>query len=97
MGKALQQESTTIDQAGLHAYSQVFLVKAETLQGGMLINDSDDDKYQRAADETIPFMQESPNKVDAPVAPPAVNQDQVLISGRADGGWLNAEELEEDG
>ena len=28
LGKALQPESITVDQAGLHAYSQVFLVDA---------------------------------------------------------------------
>ena len=38
-----------MDQAGLCAYSQVFLVNAaETLQGGMQYNDSDDDEYVRA-------------------------------------------------
>ena len=44
LGKILQPESISIDQAGLRAYSQVLLVSAETLQGGMLKNDSDDDK-----------------------------------------------------
>ena len=72
LGKMLHPESTTIDRAGLHAYSQVFLVNAETLQGGMMNNDSDDDKYQRASNETIPFMQPSPNKAVAPEALPAV-------------------------
>ena len=52
LGKILQPESTTIDQAGLHAYSQVILVDSETLLGGM-INESNDTEYQRASSETI--------------------------------------------
>ena len=51
-GKIMQPESLTLDQAGLHAYSQVILVDSETLLGGM-INESNDTEYQRASSETI--------------------------------------------
>ena len=55
----------------------MFLVKAETLQGGMLINDSDDDKYKRAGDDTIPFMQAAPSKVAPSDVPLTVELEQI--------------------
>ena len=58
LGKILQSESTTVDQAGLHAYSQVILVDSETLPGGML-NDSTDTEYRRANSEAIQDTQAS--------------------------------------
>ena len=68
-GRALNLESITIHQAGLHAYSQVCLVNtAEVLQGGMH-NNNNDDNYQRASNEKIPFMQTSLNKSVSPEAP----------------------------
>ena len=68
-GRALNLESITIHQAGLHAYSQVCLVNAaEALQGGMHKSNNDDDNYQRASNEKIPFMQASLNKSVSPEA-----------------------------
>ena len=70
-----------MDQAGLHAYSQVSLVSAETLLGGMIniSSVSDDDNYVRASDETIPFMQAPPDKAVAPEAPPALPLDRISV------------------
>ena len=59
LGKILQPESATIDQAGLRAYSQVFIANSETLQGGMIKKDSDDDSYQPVSNKAIPTMQAS--------------------------------------
>ena len=62
----------------------------------MLKNDSDDDKYQRASNEVIPFMQASSNKAVTPAeAPQAVQQDQVAAPAEASSSQLS--EHDQDG
>ena len=80
LGRILQSESITVDQAGLHAYSQVILVDSETLPGGM-----NDDEFQQANSESIPYMKASLNASVASEAPQAAQQ-QIQTSDHAEEG-----------
>lgn len=60
LGKILKPESTTVDQAGLHAYSQVFLVDSESLSGGMLTFKKDvdvEDTTHSVSNASIRYME----------------------------------------
>ena len=63
----MKDDFLSLSQAGLGAYSMISIeelsqpsrFRLQGLQGGMFKNDddSDDDKFQRATDGSIPFMQ----------------------------------------
>ena len=86
-----------MDQAGLRAYSQVYLVSAGTIPGGMINNDSGDDEYVRApTNQSISSIQAPSNMAATTEAPRAAQRDQTTVPAEAGSGLLQEQDFYEE-